>query len=145
MPAIALEDEDEPTWVTIPDDLLIQQATNPIKQIVDSTYPDLLTRYDEVGYICKRAILAPTNDIVDKINSYILSSLPSEIKTLLSADRICPSTASFDEQSALYPSKFLNTFKFSGIPNHALELKVGVPIILLHNKTKVEVYAIEQG
>ena len=33
----------------------------------------------------------------------------------------------------MYPIEFLNTLRFSGIPNHKLELKVGVPIILLHN------------
>jgi ATP-dependent DNA helicase PIF1 len=34
---------------------------------------------------------------------------------------------------SLYPVEFLNTLQFSGITNHKLELKVGVPILLLHN------------
>ncbi len=34
---------------------------------------------------------------------------------------------------SLYPMEFLNTLRFSGIANHKLELKVGVPILLLHN------------
>ncbi len=29
--------------------------------------------------------------------------------------------------------EFLDTLQFSGIANHELELKVGVPILLLHN------------
>jgi len=29
--------------------------------------------------------------------------------------------------------EFLNTLQFSGIANHKLEFKVGVPILLLHN------------
>ena len=37
-----------------------------------------------------RAILAPTNDIVDSLNSYILSMIPGEKKTYLSDDS--PST-----------------------------------------------------
>jgi ATP-dependent DNA helicase PIF1 len=34
---------------------------------------------------------------------------------------------------SLYPMEFLNILQFSGIANHKLELKVGVPILLLHN------------
>ncbi len=33
----------------------------------------------------------------------------------------------------LYPVEFLNTLRFNGIANHELELKVGVPILLLRN------------
>ncbi len=34
---------------------------------------------------------------------------------------------------SLYPVEFLNTLQFNGITNHKLELKVGMPILLLHN------------
>ncbi len=34
---------------------------------------------------------------------------------------------------SLYPVEFINTLQFSGIENHKLELKVGVPILLLRN------------
>jgi ATP-dependent DNA helicase PIF1 len=34
---------------------------------------------------------------------------------------------------SLYPMEFLNTLQFSDITNHKLELKVGVPILLLRN------------
>ncbi len=34
---------------------------------------------------------------------------------------------------SLYPVEFLNTLQFNGITNHKLELKVGVPILLLRN------------
>jgi ATP-dependent DNA helicase PIF1 len=34
---------------------------------------------------------------------------------------------------SLYPVEFLNTLQFNGIANHKLELKVGMPILLLHN------------
>ncbi len=33
---------------------------------------------------------------------------------------------------SLYPVEFLNTLQFNNIANHELELKVGVPILLLH-------------
>jgi len=34
---------------------------------------------------------------------------------------------------SLYLVEFLNTLQYSDITNHKLELKVGVPILLLHN------------
>jgi ATP-dependent DNA helicase PIF1 len=34
---------------------------------------------------------------------------------------------------SLYPVEFLNTLQFNSIANHKLELKVGVPILLLRN------------
>jgi hypothetical protein len=34
---------------------------------------------------------------------------------------------------SLYPVELLNTLQFSGIENHKLKLKVGVPILLLCN------------
>jgi hypothetical protein len=34
---------------------------------------------------------------------------------------------------SLYPVEFLDILQFSGIANHELEFKVGVPILLLHN------------
>jgi ATP-dependent DNA helicase PIF1 len=34
---------------------------------------------------------------------------------------------------SLYPVDFLNTLQFNGIANHKLELKVGMPILLLRN------------
>jgi len=38
-----------------------------------------------------------------------------------------------DEHSTLYPPEWLHTLQPSGLPAHALRLKVGVPIMLLRN------------
>nr|GEV35232.1 DNA helicase [Tanacetum cinerariifolium] len=37
------------------------------------------------------------------------------------------------ESELLYPNEYLNSLKFAGLPPHRLELKVGMPIILLRN------------
>ncbi|XP_027166398.1 uncharacterized protein LOC113766402 [Coffea eugenioides] len=131
--AISFDDEDESTWIEIPNNLLIPQDTDCIHRIIDSTYPDLLANYNNASYLRNRAILAPTNDVVDEVNSVILSSILGQSRIYLSADRICPTSDCGLEQASLYPVEFLNTLKFSGIPNHSIELKVGIPIILLRN------------
>jgi hypothetical protein len=48
-----------------------------------------------------------------------------------SCDSVC--NASVDGIDELYPTEFLNTLKFPGIPDHELKLKVGLPVMLLRN------------
>jgi ATP-dependent DNA helicase PIF1 len=43
------------------------------------------------------------------------------------------SVAARISMDSLYPVEFLNTLQFNDIANHELELKVGVPILLLRN------------
>ncbi|KAK1384411.1 hypothetical protein POM88_022148 [Heracleum sosnowskyi] len=43
----------------------------------------------------------------------------------------CSSTSEADE--VLYPPEYLNSLKFSGMPNHEIQVKVGAPIMLLRN------------
>jgi hypothetical protein len=65
-------------------------------------------------------------------------SLSEESHTYLSANSLTPieegaSVVVGVSMDSLYSMKFLNTLQFSGIANHKLELKVGVPILLLRN------------
>ncbi|KAJ9543755.1 hypothetical protein OSB04_023462 [Centaurea solstitialis] len=133
LPAIALEGEDEATWIIIPDDLLIPIANDPIEAIVSNIFPDISNRLHDVSYLKERCILCPTNDDVDMINSHVLTKISGEMHELLSADEKCASTDNLEEMQIMYSCEFLNTLRFPGIPNHKLELKVGAPIILLRN------------
>ncbi|XP_076927745.1 uncharacterized protein LOC143591424 [Bidens hawaiensis] len=75
--------------IDIPDDLLIKDSN-----------------YENQHYFQDKAILAPTNEIVDK--------------------------------STLYSPELLNGLRISGLPNHKLVLKVGVPVMLLRNLNQKE-------
>ena len=119
--------------IQIPEDLLIKFSGDPIADIVHACYPNYLENMSDFSFFTDRAILAPTNDVVDKINAYMLSLIPSEEWTYLSCDSPCPSDNSFGVEDTIHTPEFLNTIKSSGIPNHELKLKVGVPIMLLRN------------
>nr|GEW99059.1 hypothetical protein [Tanacetum cinerariifolium] len=131
--AVALDQEDEATWITIPDDLLIPINDDPISAIVQNAFPYLLNKINDIDYLKERCILCPTNEIVDKINSHVLEKMPGEMHEMLSADEIDPTTGNFEEMQIMYPPEFLNTVRFFGIPNHKLELKIRAPVILLRN------------
>ncbi|CAN0904885.1 ATP-dependent DNA helicase PIF1 [Linum grandiflorum] len=93
----------------------------------------LQTSYHNVAYIRTRAIVAPTNADVTKINDYILSQLPGEHRIYLSSDTL---TTNGSNQAALeleYPTEFLNSLSFNGMPEHQLKFKQYTIVMLLRN------------
>ena len=75
----------------------------------------------------KRAILATTNEYIDKINKKMISTFPGEKKIFSSFDE------ALDDTNHYYQEEFLNTLLPNGLPPHNLELKVNCPIMLLRN------------
>ena len=63
----------------------------------------------------------------------MLSLVPNEQKTYYSYDPIIHSSENIDKLNVLYPEEFLNTLNFNGVPPHELNLKIGIPIMLLRN------------
>jgi ATP-dependent DNA helicase PIF1 len=62
--------------INIPKELLILDYDEPIPAIVASTYPNLVANYKSHQFLQERAILASTIEVVDQINSYVLSLIP---------------------------------------------------------------------
>ncbi|XP_057444949.1 uncharacterized protein LOC130737209 [Lotus japonicus] len=83
--------------------------------------------------IQERAILAPTLECVEEINNFMLGMIPGDETEYLSCDTPCKSDEDSGVNAEWFTSEFLNDFKCSGIPNHAIKLKVGVPIMLIRN------------
>ncbi|XP_070008573.1 uncharacterized protein [Nicotiana sylvestris] len=119
--------------VEIPDDLLIHNYDDPISRIVESTYSDFLRHFTDIKYLQERAILAPTLQMVESVNDYMVSLNNSQDKSYLSSDTICKSDHAFTSLEHIHTPEFLNSIKCSGIPNHSITLKVGVPVMLLRN------------
>lgn len=70
---------------------------------------------------------------MEEINSYVLSICGGCLTSYLSAYSISSISDSHEDIHNLYPTEFLNSLKISGLPNHELCLKIGVPIMLLRN------------
>ena len=127
-----IENEDA-TWIKIPEKFLLHYNSNPIETISHAIYHDFVLNFDNIEYLRQRAIVVPRNKTVDEINQYILSLVPTESRTYYSCDTILPSSGNIDELNFLYPEEFLHTLNFNGLPPHELSLKIGTPIMLLRN------------
>ncbi|XP_020963611.1 uncharacterized protein LOC110265137 [Arachis ipaensis] len=119
--------------VDIPSDLLIPPTDNPIQDIVSAIYSNIHDNYGNVSYFQECAILAPTVDILQQINDFVVDSFPGPEKVYLSSDSICCSHFQDGIDTDWLTTEFLNQITCFGIPKHALKLKKGVPIILLRN------------
>ncbi|XP_020254383.1 uncharacterized protein LOC109831471 [Asparagus officinalis] len=124
---------DQDFLVQIPDNFIIHANGNPIDAVISFTYPRLMQNYSNEEYLEERAILTARNEVVDIINNEILDIVPGEYVTYLSSDSLCPTSPNLASNEILYPTEFLNSQKFPGMPNHEIKLKVGTPIMLLRN------------
>lgn len=104
-----------------------------MQTIVDKIYDRLCEKPSDIEYIRERAILTPLNEYVETVNNEVLQRLPGEVKIYRSYDSISKGSTNMVADEILYPPEYLNSLKFSGLPNHELKIKVGAPITLLRN------------
>lgn len=128
------EDKEGEAEVEIPNEILIKDTSgDPVDAIINAIYPDVVANLSTRGYFEDRAILAPTNDVVNKINERMMQLIPTEEHVYLSSDTISPCEVTAGISEDLYSPDFLNKLQLSGLPNHILKLKKGVPVMLLRN------------
>ncbi len=136
--AIAEEKGGDPDWIKISSHMRLSVEDCNLRGLIRTIYPDHQHHFRDATYLMQCNILAPKNTDVNEVNNVIFESLFEELHTYLSVD----SLASIEEgasvvvrvsMDSLYPVEFLNTLQFSGNANHKLELKVGMPILLLRN------------
>ncbi|WOL11194.1 hypothetical protein Cni_G19956 [Canna indica] len=99
--------------VRIPDDNLILDASDPIAAIVDAIYPELTTNVNNLQYFQQRAILAPTLNMVEMINDYMVSLNKKESMIFLSSDSTCLSDFGGSLLDQIHTPDFLNCIKCS--------------------------------
>jgi len=72
------EPNDELVDIEIPSKLLISEYNDPIQAIVNSTYPGLMQKYKNEGFLISRVILANRIETIDEINQSVLESIPGQ-------------------------------------------------------------------
>jgi ATP-dependent DNA helicase PIF1 len=138
LPAIAKEEDVDPYWIEIPSHMRLPAEDYNLRGLIRTIYSDHQCHSRDAMYLMQCNILAPKNTDVNEVNNAILESLYEELHTYLSAIFLTPteegaSAAPGVSMDSLYSVEFLNILQFNGITNHKLELKVGVPILLLRN------------
>jgi ATP-dependent DNA helicase PIF1 len=125
--------------ILIPHDMCCNGPT--VSDLIEELYGALASIVEYAArsaYIIERAILTPLNENVDALNKLINDKYaftkhdasPAQHRVYYSADPVL-----HGEQHGIYPTEFLNTLSFSGLPPHELHLQEGCPIILLRNMT----------
>jgi len=136
--AIVEEEGVDPDWIKIPSHMKLPVEDCSLRGLIRTIYLNHQRHSRDTMYLMQRIILAPKILTLCEVNNAILESLFEELHMYLSTNSLTSieegaSAAVGVSMDSLYPVEFLNTLQFSGIANHKLELKVGVPILLLRN------------
>ncbi|KAK1360464.1 hypothetical protein POM88_044938 [Heracleum sosnowskyi] len=91
-----LDNENDPSWVRIPDEVQVKYTGDPVDVMVDEIYAELHLKYKDVEYLRDRAILTPLNENVGIINKKVLDRLSGESKIYKSCDTICKGSSTSD-------------------------------------------------
>ncbi|XP_074298809.1 uncharacterized protein LOC141629753 [Silene latifolia] len=104
---LAGDENDGEVDLQFPDDLLIQHVADPIASIVNVTYPDLQNQLWNPDYLQERAIHAPTHEIVEAVNDYVLSKIDEEEVIYLSSDEVSNDDRGIGDPD-LHSTEYLN-------------------------------------
>ncbi|XP_057443842.1 uncharacterized protein LOC130735994 [Lotus japonicus] len=119
--------------IQIPDEILIKNSETGFEDLVNFTYPYLLRNMSNSEYFRERSILAPTIELVGKVNDYMMSRVSAEEREYLSSDSIYKEDGNVESELDAFSPEVLNAMNCSGLPPHKLSLKIGVPVILMRN------------
>ena len=124
--------------VPIPEEMITEIVENTklepkneeisMKKFCKEVFPDLEKNIHLKGWLEGRTILAPTNKEVDALNDLMQDWLPESGIRLSSAD-----TLENPQDAFRFNAEYLHTLRPNGFPLHILNLKPGMPLMLLRN------------
>ena len=129
---------DERDVVDIPEEMFYQIHSNTredskveerhMKDFCNKIFPNMAINLNNENWLKGRAILAPTNAEVDTLNEIMEDKVPGNAIKLSSADAL------EDFRDVMrFSTEYLNTLCPNGFPKHLLNLKPGMPLIVLRN------------
>ncbi|XP_047964804.1 uncharacterized protein LOC125209244 [Salvia hispanica] len=119
--------------IQLPIDIVLPNSGDPLRTIVSNIYPSYMNPEELISCLHGRAILAPTLEVVDEVNQFMISLDQAQCRVYFSSDSISNSDSTSNGLAEIHSVEFLNNLKCSCTPNHELLLKVGTPVMLLRN------------
>ena len=99
-----------------------------MKKLVGAVFPDLTDNLADAEWLTGRSILTATNKERHRINKAMVNMSPGEEVNLHSADSV-----DHEQDARSFSVEYVNTLEPTGLPTHKLQLKKGVPIMLIRN------------
>ncbi|GJZ17940.1 DNA helicase [Tanacetum coccineum] len=133
---VGVPDDTDPantSWIEIPPQFQIPDDENGVTKLINFIYDEHTLLHPTAKDLQDKAIVCPKNDTADIINAKVMNMLPGHTTSYISSDEAMPHGHDGGEVELLYPTEYLNTLNFAGIPPHELNLKIGTPIMLLRN------------
>ncbi|XP_061349748.1 uncharacterized protein LOC133294987 [Gastrolobium bilobum] len=103
------DDVDGESIITIPDELLIRESEDPLSDMVNFVYPNLLDNILDQTFFKERAILTPKLSDVAMLNEHLMSMIPGEERTFLSSDKILKQGGTSSVEDDEITPEILNT------------------------------------
>ena len=101
-------------------------VSSTLDELITRVFPDFTENFQDSDWLSQRAILAPLNDMVCRVNDKLISMMSAPAKIY------CSVNSTITEEDAVhYPIEFLNSIEISGLPPHILAVKCGMPVMVL--------------
>ncbi len=95
--------------IRIDDELLLEDET--LDSLCDFVWEGLPQNFATPEWLCSRAVLCPTNEAAEEVNTFMTNKFPGEGREYRSSDKLTN-----ESRHHQFPEEFLNTIRFAGIP-----------------------------
>ena len=109
-------------------DEFLEEIFPGIKYVVNEGLSKSFNDDAWITWITSRAIICPINDNCQEINEKMIKKIDGQLFHYKSIDKVHEETEAHN-----YPTEFLNSLRLSSYPPHVLELKRGIPFMMLRN------------